>query len=204
MSIFCLYCCHWCFSFTVNLRKSCVGPGEKHSIMASATGIPEQSFANEQEPLLGRPGDVSQGEEPIYKNLYIGTSGESTFVAIQKNGTGKQGIANINTPGTGVVAQFGVWIFAAIIWGAVFSHNLILFSAHPVSILFSLSASLILGARFTNQATAPQLNGYRAHIPRRSRPPTHLYALPKAHRNIYSRSRQRSRPRCPPRRPRRH
>jgi hypothetical protein len=40
--------------------------------MASATGIPEQSFANEQEPLLGRPGDVSQGDEPIWKNLYIG------------------------------------------------------------------------------------------------------------------------------------
>ena len=44
--------------------------------MASATGIPEQSFANEQEPLLGRPGDASQGDEPIYRNLVIGESPE--------------------------------------------------------------------------------------------------------------------------------
>ena len=34
--------------------------------------------------------------------------------------------------GTGVVAQAGAWILAAIVWGAVFSNDLILFSAHPV------------------------------------------------------------------------
>jgi hypothetical protein len=34
--------------------------------------------------------------------------------------------------GTGVVAQAGAWILAAIVWGSVFSHDLILFSAHPV------------------------------------------------------------------------
>lgn len=35
--------------------------------------------------------------------------------------------------GTGVVAQAGAWILAAIVWGSVFSHDLILFSVHPVS-----------------------------------------------------------------------
>ena len=40
--------------------------------MASATGIPDQSYATEQEPLLGRPGDAAQGDEPIYRNLVIG------------------------------------------------------------------------------------------------------------------------------------
>lgn len=35
--------------------------------------------------------------------------------------------------GTGVVAQAGAWIIAAIVWGAVFSNDLMLFSAHPVS-----------------------------------------------------------------------
>jgi len=35
--------------------------------------------------------------------------------------------------GTGVIAQVGIWILAAIVWSAVFSHDLMLFSAHPVS-----------------------------------------------------------------------
>lgn len=39
---------------------------------------------------------------------------------------------NLNT-GTGIIAQAGAWIIAAIVWGAVFSNDLILFSAHPVS-----------------------------------------------------------------------
>jgi hypothetical protein len=93
--------------------------------MASATGIPDQSFANEQEPLLGRPGDASQGNEPIYRNLVIGTNPCEHPLAEQQ--TDKQ-------PGTGVVAQAGVWILAAVVWAAVFSHDLILFSAHPVCI----------------------------------------------------------------------
>jgi hypothetical protein len=93
--------------------------------MASATGIPDQSYANEQEPLLGRPGDASQGEAPIYRNLVIGRSSK-LYQQARK--------ANICT-GTGVVAQAGVWILAAIVWGAVFSHDLILFSAHPVRLI---------------------------------------------------------------------
>ena len=83
---------------------------------------------NDEEPLLGQPGDALQtGGKPLYHNLVIGT---------------------------GVVAQVGVWIVSdhrsrptalqedwldtehpqlvAIVWGSVFSHDLILFSAHPV------------------------------------------------------------------------
>ncbi|GAB7352229.1 hypothetical protein MBLNU459_g2703t1 [Dothideomycetes sp. NU459] len=60
----------------------------------------------EQEPLLGRAGDASQQEgKPLYHNFIIGT---------------------------GVVAQAGIWILAAIVWGSVFSHPLMLFSAHPL------------------------------------------------------------------------
>jgi hypothetical protein len=76
--------------------------------MASATGIPEQVPASsEQEPLLGRPGDASQKTgQPLYANLYIGTA---------------------------ILAQVGVWIMAALVWAAVFEHDVIFFSYHPVS-----------------------------------------------------------------------
>jgi hypothetical protein len=45
--------------------------------MASATGIPQEHpetiEAREDEPLLGRPGDVTQKpEEGIYRNLFTG------------------------------------------------------------------------------------------------------------------------------------
>jgi len=65
-----------------------------------------QPGTSEEEPLLGRRGDASQEEGlPLYQNLVIGT---------------------------GVVAQAGAWILAAIVWGSVFSHDVILFSAHPL------------------------------------------------------------------------
>ncbi|EON65485.1 hypothetical protein W97_04723 [Coniosporium apollinis CBS 100218] len=78
--------------------------------MASATGIPDQNPATlergEDEPLLGRAGDASQQEEkPLAYNLILGT---------------------------GIIAQAGVLILAGIIWGSVFSHKLMLFSAHPL------------------------------------------------------------------------
>ncbi|KAF2402423.1 hypothetical protein EJ06DRAFT_338473 [Trichodelitschia bisporula] len=96
--------------------------------MASATGIPEDAAAitneatGEQEPLLGRAGDASQQDgKPLYCNLILGT---------------------------GVVAQFGVWILVAIVWAAVFSHDLILFSAHPLlnsaGLLFLAQGALVL------------------------------------------------------------
>ncbi|KAF2012270.1 hypothetical protein BU24DRAFT_495320 [Aaosphaeria arxii CBS 175.79] len=92
--------------------------------MASATGIPENYNSNdaapreglgEDEPLLGRRGDASQEDgQPIYKNLWIGTA---------------------------PVAQAGIWILTAIIWGAIFSHPLIFFSPHP---LLNTTALLLL------------------------------------------------------------
>ncbi|KAE9962649.1 hypothetical protein BLS_010176 [Venturia inaequalis] len=90
--------------------------------MASATGIPESVpgvQADENEPLLGRVGDASQKDgKPLYYNLTIGTA---------------------------VLAQAGVWVLAAVVWGAVFSNDLILFSAHPLL----NSAALILLAQGT-------------------------------------------------------
>ncbi|KAI9666412.1 MAG: hypothetical protein M1821_004348 [Bathelium mastoideum] len=87
--------------------------------MASATGIPNQS--SEQEPLLGGPGDASQKDKPLYHNLAIGTA---------------------------TVAQAGIWVLTAIIWGAVFSNDLMLFSAHPLlnsaAILLMTQAILIV------------------------------------------------------------
>ncbi|KAF2724326.1 hypothetical protein K431DRAFT_218282, partial [Polychaeton citri CBS 116435] len=70
-----------------------------------------------------RAGDASQLEEkdPLYKNFYLGT---------------------------GVIAQAGAWILAAIVWGSVFSHDVILFSAHPLlnsaALIFFIQATLVL------------------------------------------------------------
>ncbi|KXT01715.1 hypothetical protein AC578_2802 [Pseudocercospora eumusae] len=70
---------------------------------------------SEEEPLLGERGDASLPEgRPLYHNFVLGT---------------------------GVVAQAGAWIIAAIVWGAVFSNDLILFSAHP---LLNSAAFLLL------------------------------------------------------------
>ncbi|KAF2688001.1 hypothetical protein K458DRAFT_440740 [Lentithecium fluviatile CBS 122367] len=94
--------------------------------MASATGIPEgingAGGSGEDEPLLGHRGDASQMEgHPLYMNLWLGTA---------------------------PLAQAGIWILAAIVWGAIFSHDLIFFSAHPLlnsaGLLLATQAALIL------------------------------------------------------------
>ncbi|KAG9186239.1 hypothetical protein G6011_02795 [Alternaria panax] len=94
--------------------------------MASATGIPPNAAAargqSEEEPLLGRRGDASQAHgQPLYHNLWIGTA---------------------------PIAQAGIWILAAIIWGAIFSNKLIFFSAHPLlnsaGFLLAIQAALVL------------------------------------------------------------
>jgi len=79
--------------------------------------------ASEQEPLLGRPGDVAQGEDA---NLLY------NFVA-----------------GTAPLAQVGGLILVALVWAAVFTHTILIpFSLHPLlnslAILFALEAILIL------------------------------------------------------------
>ncbi|KAG5301499.1 cytochrome b561 [Histoplasma ohiense] len=95
--------------------------------MASATGIPEQppaavNGADEYEPLLGRPGDVSQKEhQSLVTNLFTGSA---------------------------TIAQAGIWILAALVWNGIFSHELIFFSPHPLlnsaAILLTTQAILIL------------------------------------------------------------
>ncbi|CAN9416023.1 unnamed protein product [Alternaria alternata] len=94
--------------------------------MASATGIPPNVAAargqSEEEPLLGRRGDASQPHgQPLYHNLWIGTA---------------------------PIAQAGIWILAAIVWGAIFSNKLIFFSAHPLlnsaGFLLAIQAALVL------------------------------------------------------------
>ncbi|KAH6416236.1 hypothetical protein HBI14_111340 [Parastagonospora nodorum] len=92
--------------------------------MASATGIPATVARgqSEEEPLLGGRGDASQAEgQRVWNNLWIGTA---------------------------PIAQAGIWILAAIVWGAIFSKKLIFFSAHPLlnsaGFLLSIQAALIL------------------------------------------------------------
>ncbi|KAF7548992.1 hypothetical protein G7046_g8480 [Stylonectria norvegica] len=83
--------------------------------MASATGIPERysddqvvgAEQNENEPLLGRPGDATQVDGvSIMKNLILGT---------------------------GIVAQFGILLLFVLIWASVFTKPVILFSGHPLA-----------------------------------------------------------------------
>ncbi|KAK7513124.1 eukaryotic cytochrome b561-domain-containing protein [Phyllosticta citriasiana] len=103
--------------------------------MTSATGIPQTNSAasmeriGEDEPLLGRAGDASQQQgKPLPWNLVLGT---------------------------GTVAQAGIWILTAIVWSAIFSHDLILFSAHPLlnsaGILLLTQGILILQPTHTAQ-----------------------------------------------------
>ncbi|TKX21584.1 hypothetical protein C1H76_6080 [Elsinoe australis] len=82
--------------------------------------------SGEHEPLLGRAGDATQRpEQPVIYNVALGTA---------------------------VVAQAGVWVLAAIVWGAVFSNNLMLFSAHPL--LNSAAIVLFVQAILVVQPTA--------------------------------------------------
>jgi hypothetical protein len=58
------------------------------------------------EPLLGRPGDVTQkSEEGLQWNIVTGTA---------------------------MIAQAGIWILTALVWSAVFEANFSFFSYHPV------------------------------------------------------------------------
>ncbi|KAJ5799617.1 uncharacterized protein N7518_001685 [Penicillium psychrosexuale] len=101
--------------------------------MASATGIPQAHpvtiESREDEPLLGRPGDVTQKpEEAIYRNLFTGTAS---------------------------VAQAGIWILAALVWQGVLSQPLSLFTPHPLlgssALLLQVQAALILQPTATPQ-----------------------------------------------------
>jgi len=102
--------------------------------MASATGIPENNPAlEEEEPLLGRPGDVTQ--KP-------GQALASNFVT----GTGSPWLCSLASfllmifPA--ILAQIGIWVLTGLVWAAVFQHQFIFFSYHPVceSALFLVAA----------------------------------------------------------------
>jgi len=108
--------------------------------MASATGIPEQNPAlQEEEPLLGRPGDVTQ-----------------------RPGQGLQ--FNFVT-GTAILAQAGIWILTALVWAAIFEHDFIFFSYHPL--LNSAATLLLVQGVLVLQPTAAQkdkVNGAYVHF----------------------------------------
>jgi len=96
------------------------------------------SDSREQEPLLGRPGDVLQRERPIYENLVLGS---------------------------GIIAQVGIWILTAVVWSGIFSHDLMLFSAHPL--LNSAGLLLITQGLLILQPT---------HTPEQKKVGTYLHA----------------------------
>ncbi|KAH9869702.1 hypothetical protein IAQ61_006914 [Plenodomus lingam] len=114
--------------------------------MASATGIPNATAirgASEEEPLLGSRGDASQLHgQPLYLNLWIGTA---------------------------PIAQAGIWILAAIVWGAILSHKLIFFSAHPLlnsaGFLLAIQAALVLQPTHTpEQKRAGTVAHFALHL----------------------------------------
>lgn len=114
--------------------------------MASATGLPTATAirgASEEEPLLGSRGDASQIEgQPLYENLWIGTA---------------------------PIAQAGIWILAAIVWGAILSQRLIFFSAHPLlnsaGFLLAIQAALVLQPTHTpEQKRAGTLAHFLLHV----------------------------------------
>ena len=77
--------------------------------MASENGTAEQNQPRqEEEPLLGRPGDATQHDHAIQYNFFIGTA---------------------------ILAQAGIWILAALVWSSVFmaDDGVTFFSYHPVS-----------------------------------------------------------------------
>ncbi|KKA17734.1 Uncharacterized protein T310_8328 [Rasamsonia emersonii CBS 393.64] len=66
----------------------------------------------EDQPLLGQPGEVVQN---IYRNFLSGTA---------------------------LVAQVGVWVLTAVVWTAIFSHDLIFpFSPHPAILVLQPTAT---------------------------------------------------------------
>lgn len=139
----------------------------------------------EDQPLLGGPGDAVQDEStPIWKNLYMGTA---------------------------VVAQGGIVILTVLVWVSVLTKDIMLFSAHPVSHTNhdptpsrSTSITSTKPASLTHPHPAPQLS--RPPLPNRSNPnpPTDLHPHPKAHRRLHPRNPKRPRRPLPPSRPRRN
>jgi hypothetical protein len=94
--------------------------------------------------------------------------------------------------GTGVVAQAGAWILAAIVWGSVFSHDLILFSAHPVWTSNPKHSALV--SQLTYVLTATQLRRAPLLHPRHPRCSADPHRKAKEGRHICARRTERH---CP-------
>lgn len=111
--------------------------------MSSATGIPQHVPGNDQddstEPLLGRPGDVTQADEaPIARNLVIGT---------------------------GVLAEASAILLVASVWAAIFiSKPPVLFAIHPLAQSLGLAVLIqsILILQPTHTASQKQV-GQKVH-----------------------------------------
>lgn len=89
---------------------------------AEPGGTTEPRGATEDEPLLGRPGEIAQrAGAPLLRNLVTGTA---------------------------PLAQAGAVVLLALVWAAVLTHRTILFSAHPllnaVAVLLATEAVLVL------------------------------------------------------------
>lgn len=68
--------------------------------------------------------------------------------------------------GTAFIAQIGIWILAALVWAGIFTHPLILFSAHPL--LNSAGVLLLTQGILVLQPT---------HTPTQKRQGAHVHAL---------------------------
>jgi hypothetical protein len=103
--------------------------------MASATGIPERTGAREEdEPLLGRPGDVTQHSgQGLQMNFVTGTGKHLSTIA-------QHTLDETNHP-PAILAQAGILILTALVWAAIFTNEVIFFSYHP---LLNSAALLLL------------------------------------------------------------
>lgn len=181
----------------------------------------------EDEPLLGRAGDASQQDgKPLYHNFVVGKL--FYFLHTCQDDCdlycSKMGKLTMATSGTGVVAQAGIWIVSgsssrptrdsmrwfactdptlktqltAIVWGAVFSNDLILFSAHPVrpAPLQSPTPNYTEApANTLPMFTDPPINLPPLPDPSHPHPSTDAHSNPKATRHKHPQRPQQLRPR---------
>lgn len=127
--------------------------------MASATGVPEQNPAlQEEEPLLGRPGDVTQRPGQGLQFNFVKGTGRATLSRSLSNGS------RLTVVTTAILAQAGIIILTALVWAAVFQADFIFFSFHPI--LNSVALLLLVQGVLVLQPTAVQkdkINGTYAH-----------------------------------------
>jgi hypothetical protein len=113
--------------------------------MASATGIPQDNAAaREDEPLLGGPGDATQRPSEGLQWNFIKGTGMYQYLSLSCRDHANAKAA--------VLAQAGIVILTALVWAAVFEHEVIFFSYHPL--LNSLAVLLFVQAVLVLQPTS--------------------------------------------------